>query len=69
MLEGDEWKDSPKEGPEEHFARRQREQDLADERAVEALIHSLTPADAHRPLIAWKDVQTWGLKRTRRNKL
>lgn len=68
MLEGDEWKDSPRQGPEEHFARKQREQQESDERAADALIHSITPADAHRPLIPWKEVQEWGLKRTRRNR-
>jgi hypothetical protein len=66
VLEGDEWKDSPKEGPEEHFARMELQQQQSDERAADNLIYSLTPADAHKPLIPWKEVKAWGLKRKRK---
>lgn len=69
MLDGDEWKYGPKEGPEEYFARQQKEQQERDEREVDNLLYSLTIADSHRPLIPWKEVQAWGLKRKRRNKL
>ena len=59
MLEGDEWKQNEKDNPELFFAK----QALAIERAAEALINSLRPEDAHRPLISYGEQVTWNLKR------
>lgn len=63
MLEGDEWKHEPeKDNPEKWSA----EQALKVEKAVEDLLNSLTPADAHVPLFSFAEQVTWNLNRKTR---
>ncbi len=68
MLDGDEWKYGPKEGPEEYFARMQKEQEESDQRAIEELLSGLTPADSHRPLVSYGEQVTWQIKRQSKRK-
>lgn len=68
MLEGDEWKREPpeEETPMARMHREQLEHEEADAKASDDLIASLTPADAHTPLIPYSEVMRWGLKRKRK---